>query len=225
MIDTCQANTMYSQFYSPNILATGSSEIEENSYSVCFSFNPVLPGLIISSTRATMILACLSSTVIRTLCSNSWKASIRRVRFPSRTWYALSLDAALSDALTPFKFSSYDPAVIRSHAGVRSDLFRRSLDKTRITDFFGGVSQAEVFPPAQENAQTVLPENIRPAETSQRAAIPPENVHYNPDGVRDNAALPSLESESEAWDTRWKDVRKWTSILLVASLVTWVSFA
>lgn len=33
MIDTCQANTMYSKFYSPNILAVGSSEIEENSYS------------------------------------------------------------------------------------------------------------------------------------------------------------------------------------------------
>lgn len=34
MIDTCQANTMYSKFYSPNILATGSSELGENSYSV-----------------------------------------------------------------------------------------------------------------------------------------------------------------------------------------------
>ncbi|KZP33865.1 hypothetical protein FIBSPDRAFT_906727 [Athelia psychrophila] len=33
MIDTCQANTMYSKFYSPNILATGSSELGENSYS------------------------------------------------------------------------------------------------------------------------------------------------------------------------------------------------
>ena len=33
MIDTCQANTMYSKFYSPNILATGSSEIDESSYS------------------------------------------------------------------------------------------------------------------------------------------------------------------------------------------------
>ena len=33
MIDTCQANTMYSKFYSPNILATGSSAIEESSYS------------------------------------------------------------------------------------------------------------------------------------------------------------------------------------------------
>ncbi|KAF9269030.1 hypothetical protein L218DRAFT_916553, partial [Marasmius fiardii PR-910] len=33
MIDTCQANTMYSQFYSPNILATGASLEGENSYS------------------------------------------------------------------------------------------------------------------------------------------------------------------------------------------------
>ena len=34
MIDTCQANTMYSKFYSPGILATGSSRKGENSYSV-----------------------------------------------------------------------------------------------------------------------------------------------------------------------------------------------
>ncbi|OZJ05442.1 hypothetical protein BZG36_01634 [Bifiguratus adelaidae] len=33
MIDTCQANTMYKRMYSPNILATGSSELDESSYS------------------------------------------------------------------------------------------------------------------------------------------------------------------------------------------------
>jgi GPI-anchor transamidase subunit K len=33
MIDTCQANTMYSKIYSPNILATGSSELDQSSYS------------------------------------------------------------------------------------------------------------------------------------------------------------------------------------------------
>ncbi|KAK9456725.1 peptidase C13 family-domain-containing protein [Dipodascopsis uninucleata] len=33
MIDTCQANTMHSKFYSPNILAVGSSELDESSYS------------------------------------------------------------------------------------------------------------------------------------------------------------------------------------------------
>ncbi|CAH6721140.1 GPI-anchor transamidase [[Candida] jaroonii] len=33
MIDTCQANTMYQRFYSPNILAVGSSELDQSSYS------------------------------------------------------------------------------------------------------------------------------------------------------------------------------------------------
>lgn len=33
MIDTCQANTMFSKIYSPNILAIGSSELHESSYS------------------------------------------------------------------------------------------------------------------------------------------------------------------------------------------------
>ncbi|KAK2809135.1 glycosylphosphatidylinositol anchor biosynthesis [Arthroderma sp. PD_2] len=33
MIDTCQANTMYTHLYSPNIIATGSSELDQSSYS------------------------------------------------------------------------------------------------------------------------------------------------------------------------------------------------
>lgn len=33
MIDTCQANTMYSRLYSPNIIATGSSKLDQSSYS------------------------------------------------------------------------------------------------------------------------------------------------------------------------------------------------
>ena len=33
MIDTCQANTMYSRFYSPGIIATGSSAVDQSSYS------------------------------------------------------------------------------------------------------------------------------------------------------------------------------------------------
>ncbi|RSH95338.1 hypothetical protein EHS25_000425 [Saitozyma podzolica] len=33
VVDTCQANTMFSKFYSPNIISTGSSSLGENSYS------------------------------------------------------------------------------------------------------------------------------------------------------------------------------------------------
>lgn len=37
MIDTCQANTMYSKINSTNILAAGSSKLDESSYSVSTS--------------------------------------------------------------------------------------------------------------------------------------------------------------------------------------------
>lgn len=43
--DTCQANTMYSKFYSPNIISTGSSAIGENSYSVSLRVELVPLGL------------------------------------------------------------------------------------------------------------------------------------------------------------------------------------
>ncbi|KAF8524767.1 hypothetical protein JB92DRAFT_3093771 [Gautieria morchelliformis] len=39
MVDTCQANALYSKFYSPNILVTGSSEIDENSDSYLEGIN------------------------------------------------------------------------------------------------------------------------------------------------------------------------------------------
>ena len=43
------------------------------------------------------------------------------------------------------QFDKYDPEAIRSHPGVRSDLFHRPLERTLITDFFGGVAHAEVI--------------------------------------------------------------------------------
>ena len=41
-------------------------------------------------------------------------------------------------------FNSYDPAVIHSTPGIRTDLFQRQPDTVRITDFFGGVAQVEL---------------------------------------------------------------------------------
>jgi len=42
-------------------------------------------------------------------------------------------------------FDNYNPEVIRSNPGVRSDLFHRPLERTLITDFFGGVAHAEIM--------------------------------------------------------------------------------
>lgn len=49
-----------------------------------------LRNLMVSSTKTTTISASPSSTVIPTLYSSTWKSSTRPVKFPSRTWYALS---------------------------------------------------------------------------------------------------------------------------------------
>lgn len=43
-----------------------------------------------------------------------------------------------------FKFNSYDPALIASHPGIRSDLFKRPLDRVKVTDFFGNVQNIEL---------------------------------------------------------------------------------
>jgi len=46
-------------------------------------------------------------------------------------------------------FDAYDPVPIKSNPGIRSDLFQRSPSKTLLTNFFGGVAQAEPISPAK----------------------------------------------------------------------------
>ncbi|KAI8373424.1 peptidase C13 family protein [Choanephora cucurbitarum] len=111
MIDTCQANTMYSKINSTNILATGSSELDESSYSHHTSYD-------------------IGVAVI-----------------DSFTYYNLefleNIDMT-SDKTLQDLFSTYDPAKIASHPGIRSDLFNRPLDKVKVTDFFGNVQNVEL---------------------------------------------------------------------------------
>ncbi len=46
----------------------------------------------------------------------------------------------------PIQFAMYDPIAMKSRPGIRTDLFTsRSLNQTLVTDFFGGVAQAEIL--------------------------------------------------------------------------------
>ncbi|KAG1730844.1 peptidase C13 family-domain-containing protein [Suillus paluster] len=188
MIDTCQANTMYSQFYSPNILATGSSQIEENSYSY-ENDNDIGVSVIDSYTHYVL----------------KFMEGINKTSHTS-----------MQDL-----FNSYDPVKIHSHPGIRSDLFLRPLDKTLITDFFGGVAQAEVFPLQEVVGSSNHHEKYpTPPPTSREPEAPSVPVVLSTTVT----SLPRLTSETHAWDNRWKEVRKWTSVLVVGCLVSWVSF-
>ncbi|KAG1805337.1 peptidase C13 family-domain-containing protein [Suillus subaureus] len=187
MIDTCQANTMYSQFYSPNILATGSSQIEENSYSY-ENDNDIGVSVIDSYTHYVLKF-------------------MEGINKTSQT--------SMQDL-----FDSYDPAKIYSHPGIRSDLFRRPLDKTLITDFFGGVAQAEVFPLQDIVSSSHRYENDPIPPTSWKPDAPSEPVVLSTTVI----SLPRLTGEMHQWDNWWKEVKKWTSIFVVGCLVSWVSF-
>ncbi|KAG2341665.1 hypothetical protein BDR05DRAFT_914139 [Suillus weaverae] len=187
MIDTCQANTMYSQSYSPNILATGSSQIDENSYSY-ENDNDIGVSVIDSYTHYVLKF-------------------MEGINKTSQT--------SMQDL-----FESYDPVKIYSHPGIRSDLFRRPLDKTLITDFFGGVAQAEVFPlqdivgSSNHHDNGPSPPTSRKPDTSSVPVVLSTTV----------ISLPRLTGEMHDWDNWWKEVRKWTSIFVIGCLVSWISF-
>ncbi|PVF92792.1 hypothetical protein CPB86DRAFT_743810 [Serendipita vermifera] len=137
MIDTCQANTMYSKFYSPNILATGSSEIDESSYSY-ENDNDI--GVAVIDRFTHLVLSFLENI------NKTSQATMQEL------------------------FDAYDFNHIRSHAGVRKDLFGRDPSQVLLTDFFGGVSQVDV----------VEPEEVAEAKFSAGAARATPHQNQNP---------------------------------------------
>ncbi|KAI0295732.1 peptidase C13 family-domain-containing protein [Russula brevipes] len=150
MIDTCQANTMYSKFYSPNILATGSSRIHQNSYSANV-------GVSVIDSYTHFVLEYLES--INKTSSTSMKDL----------------------------FDNYNPEVIRSNPGVRSDLFHRPLERTLITDFFGGVAHAEIMEldPTHISPSPLVPPLAQDDSMTKGENSPVEVLSTPLDGIED----------------------------------------
>ncbi|EJD49911.1 hypothetical protein AURDEDRAFT_112348 [Auricularia subglabra TFB-10046 SS5] len=93
------------------------------------------------------VLATASSQVGENSYSHERDVDIGVFVIDSYTHFVLSLLEGINktSAMTMQDlFSRYNFKQIKSNAGVRSDLFGRPLDRTRLTDFFGGVAQAEV---------------------------------------------------------------------------------
>ena len=155
MVDTCQANTLYTKFYSPNILATGSSAKGENSYSH-HADNDI--GVAVTDRYTHHVLTFLESinktstvtleNLVRLSPPLPFAPRPRRLTFfppPSPTKSKSNSKYPLLGP-TP-KFDTFTPELFDSHAGVRSDLFPRALSDTLLTDFFGGVSEVEITRP------------------------------------------------------------------------------
>jgi phosphatidylinositol glycan class K len=105
------------------------------------------------------------------------------------------------------QFDKYDPEVIRSHPGVRSDLFHRPLERTLITDFFGGVAHAEVM-------------DTDPTHTPSSASVQPlAQVDSMEDEHRLVEVLPTPIDGTE--DLRIRLLRAWGSVSILGLLVAW----
>ncbi|EIN03826.1 hypothetical protein PUNSTDRAFT_55922 [Punctularia strigosozonata HHB-11173 SS5] len=189
MIDTCQANTMYSKIYSPNVLATGSAEGGENSYSY-ENDNDIGVAVIDSFTHWVL----------------EFMEGINKTS-----------DATMADL---FKTYSFDK--IHSHAGYRADLFRRPLDKTLITDFFGAVSRVEVIDAFSE--EMALPMHL--LSTSDALNNGTDETVVASDAIPQEDETSSMLKESAYPDQQkavtptWKkQLKAWTSLCLVGALI------
>jgi phosphatidylinositol glycan class K len=60
----------------------------------------------------------------------------------------------MAELMLVLQFDIYDPDKIKSHPGIRKDLFPHDLRQTLVTDFFGGVAQVETTHTTQGNDST-----------------------------------------------------------------------
>jgi len=204
MIDTCQANTMFSKFYSPNILATGSSEIHENSYS---HENDYDIGVAVIDKFTHYILQFMEGI------NKTSQASMQDL------------------------FDTYDFNKIDSHAGVRADLFSRTLRDTLVTDFFGGVAQAEILSSTFDEMVTEPdvpdPSYMQDFRDPYFAASVPDagNITSNTGTIDEQSAPPLAFREyfsavahgsTSTRETTKRTLRAWAATFIVIALVGWV---
>ncbi|MCO5553902.1 hypothetical protein L7F22_007428 [Adiantum nelumboides] len=131
MVDTCQAATLYSQLYSPGVLAIGSSRKGQNSYSHhldsevrIFHFFFVRKG---------------QNSYSHHLDSEVGVSVVDRFTYFTLAFFE-NLDIYSNASLISL-FQSYNPALLMSHADYREDLFRRPLHEVPVTHFFGSVME------------------------------------------------------------------------------------
>ncbi|KAH6890189.1 glycosylphosphatidylinositol anchor biosynthesis protein [Coprinopsis sp. MPI-PUGE-AT-0042] len=220
MSDTCQATTLQTKFYSPNILAIGSAQMGENSYS---HSNDEEIGVAIIDGFTHFLLQYMEGI--------------------NKTSHVTMEDL----------FNSFDPVKIKSHPGVRSDLFNRPLSQTLLTDFFGGVSQIEVVdddassasPSSSEDDEQyeALLQDLTTLPTSKQGdcdePCSEETTYHSPPLGYDEEAIEKLdalraaheqkvkEREEEArkeakWDETKRGLRLWGGVGVVGMLVGFV---
>ena len=110
---------------------------------------------------------------------------------------------------------------------MRLDLFGRRLSSTLVTDFFGGVSQAEVLPPLRVPSRHNVSSDDAPQE-AEHYGTPEENGPGSFASVGDISAHAFLAAlgegpKSEVGAPLVRKARTWASTVAVLVLSLWVA--
>jgi GPI-anchor transamidase subunit K len=108
----------------------------------------------------------------------------------------------------------YDPIRIRSHPGVRSDLFPRPLSSALVTDFFGGVADVDVV-------ESHLFQDLASSSQGHHDLNSPQSdtARVNASRSMSRAGLrPLLLKHSRTVDEK----RAWAGLIMVGMLVGFV---
>ena len=119
-----------------------------------------------------------------------------------------------------FQFNSFDATKLHSTPGVRSDLFKRPLDKARITDFFGGVAQVEIL---SLDSATPSPEATSPTNDTEPLQLRPNTMPLvaKVQNMTDTAITQTWLTQLNGKE--WKTVRAWASLTIIGALASWVA--
>ena len=106
---------------------------------------------------------------------------------------------------------------MKSTPGVRSDLFTRPLDETLLTDFFGGVSQAEVM------AEEAIESHTRSAAAEK--VLHPGVGERKPKAMKPPAVkVDTLKGPSPKGDgIPSATIRAWAGAGLIGLFVAWIA--
>ena len=96
---------------------------------------------------------------------------------------------------------------------MRSDSFPRPLEHTLITDFFGGVAQAEVLPPDTDSLASAV----------ESPTLMSEAVDHSSNRIIPSETHPEVAGVSSVLMKGSGIMRAWGSICLVGLLVGWVA--
>ena len=108
---------------------------------------------------------------------------------------------------------------MRSTPGVRSDLFHRKLGKTLLTDFFGGVSQAEVVAEEAIESHTM---STPTGKVSHLDAGEKKLEAAKPFAIKIDT-LKELSSMSDSIPSA--SIRAWAGASLLGLLVAWIAIS